>query len=162
MLPLSLRFTLFPYTTLFRSLVKLPWLFTAALAPVSVPPKLLAKMLSPLVVDRKSTRLNSSNVAISYAVFGLTKKISWANVPLTVLVPPSCSVRPPSSPKPVELNAAPPCAIVVPDPLCVPPDRSEEHTSELQSRGHIGRRLLLEITNQAVEVLTPNVPQRTG
>src|SRR6202045_3087697 len=51
--------------------------------------------------DRKSTRLNSSHVAISYAVFCLKKK------------------------------------------------RSEEHTSELQSRGHLVCRLLLEKNSRA-------------
>src|SRR3954447_22156456 len=43
-------------------------------------------------------------------------------VPIGVLVPPSCRVRPPSSEKLVVENAAPPCAIVVPDPLSRPPD----------------------------------------
>src|SRR6266576_4833864 len=57
------RSTLFPYTTLFRS----P---TTGSAPVRSPP-------SPPVwssEDRKSTRLNSSHVEISYAVFCLKKK----------------------------------------------------------------------------------------
>src|SRR5690625_5795103 len=36
--------------------------------------KRIMKDVSPDVVDRKSTRLNSSHVAISYAVFCLTKK----------------------------------------------------------------------------------------
>src|SRR5690625_5716630 len=35
------------------------------------------------VIDRKSTRLNSSHVAISYAVFCLKKKISRAISPTT-------------------------------------------------------------------------------
>ena len=50
-------------------------------------------------------------------------RLIWTLVPLAVLVPPSCSVRPPSSPKFVKVNAAPPCAIVVPEPLCVPPEK---------------------------------------
>src|SRR5258707_8073972 len=86
------RSTLFPYTTLFRS--------TLAVSPAigSAPPNtrrgragesaLLddpgiavwigevgeARVTSPLGVDRKSTRLNSSHANISYAVFCLKKK----------------------------------------------------------------------------------------
>src|SRR5215510_5790929 len=57
------RSTLFPYTTLFRSTTRsvhhsgCDW-YSA----------------SPGTSDRKSTRLNSSHVAISYAVFCLKKK----------------------------------------------------------------------------------------
>src|SRR3989442_11931499 len=59
------RSTLFPYTTLFRSWIPLvstghgPWHFHNS---------------SPSKGDRKSTRLNSSHVRISYAVFCLKKK----------------------------------------------------------------------------------------
>src|SRR5690349_24517964 len=66
------RSTLFPYTTLFRSLQlgsgegemegHLPWGNEVAHGPT----------------DRKSTRLNSSHVEISYAVFCLKKKIITA------------------------------------------------------------------------------------
>src|SRR5437870_7163490 len=59
--PLS---TLFPYTTLFRS-----WCCPQTLAMVR-PVSSRARRTS----DRKSTRLNSSHVAISYAVFCLKKK----------------------------------------------------------------------------------------
>src|SRR5262245_53309241 len=52
-------------------------------------------------------------------------KSSRTNVPLAVLLPPSCNVRPPSSAKLVLLNAAPPCASVVPEPLCVPPENAD-------------------------------------
>src|SRR3712207_6866128 len=89
------RSTLFPYTTLFRSLGSSgrPSLSGAA---SDMPPSvllsggdgsrdrvgrlaLLALVLVPLavvrrVVDRKSTRLNSSHANISYAVFCLKKK----------------------------------------------------------------------------------------
>src|SRR5260221_5206088 len=74
------RSTLFPYTTLFRSLETLSYDPYAFL----VVPRLLAAlvMLPALVVladtmgllDRKSTRLNSSHTVISYAVFCLKKK----------------------------------------------------------------------------------------
>ena len=50
---------------------------------------------------------------------GSLPPLSWicTGVPVARLVPPNFSVRPPSSEKPVELNVAPPCAIVVPAPL---------------------------------------------
>src|SRR6266702_7507772 len=57
------RSTLFPYTTLFRS-----WLRPGEGHP---PPTRAPPRVSE---DRKSTRLNSSHVAISYAVFCLKKK----------------------------------------------------------------------------------------
>src|SRR5438874_10316876 len=74
------RYTLFPYTTLFRSLFIL-----------SSPASCLHKQFHPPSsragatrtvhraktvdeTDRKSTRLNSSHVEISYAVFCLKKK----------------------------------------------------------------------------------------
>src|SRR5437868_8285422 len=60
------RSTLFPYTTLFRSLSSTR--FTVWLAQdVTRTPVLME-------TDRKSTRLNSSHVSISYAVFCLKKK----------------------------------------------------------------------------------------
>src|SRR5690606_40441319 len=61
------RSTLFPYTTLFRS-------SDARLPRPPLPP---TQSGSPdHAVDRKSTRLNSSHVKISYAVFCLKKKIT--------------------------------------------------------------------------------------
>src|SRR2546428_10280869 len=62
------RSTLFPYTTLFRSL-------RAGVAERC--PYAAARHVRPLVEraeDRKSTRLNSSHDQISYAVFCLKKK----------------------------------------------------------------------------------------
>src|SRR5439155_6934733 len=61
------RSTLFPYTTLFRSFAHDDQ--PGFLVLRSVPVHLLGEMR-----DRKSTRLNSSHVAISYAVFCLKKK----------------------------------------------------------------------------------------
>src|SRR3989442_6762818 len=72
------RSTLFPYTTLFRS----PGDFTAGDKAVSFELSEPRARLSPLICfedvipDRKSTRLNSSHVRISYAVFCLKKKNS--------------------------------------------------------------------------------------
>src|SRR5262245_64564330 len=65
------RSTLFPYTTLFRSVVdgndrgRDPR--DAGARPVAVAAEVVAR-------DRKSTRLNSSHLGISYAVFCLKKK----------------------------------------------------------------------------------------
>src|SRR3989442_10041162 len=64
------RSTLFPYTTLFRSpAVYLNDVFTL---PVNISG--LPGISLPCGLDRKSTRLNSSHVRISYAVFCLKKK----------------------------------------------------------------------------------------
>src|SRR5215472_11228344 len=59
------RSTLFPYTTLFRSRASMPR-FPETPRPAERP-LLRAE-------DRKSTRLNSSHLGISYAVFCLKKK----------------------------------------------------------------------------------------
>src|SRR5437899_9694863 len=68
------RSTLFPYTTLFRS---------------QVDPQVLAERFLHLlalvetqqaVIDRKSTRLNSSHLGISYAVFCLKKKKKFNHI----------------------------------------------------------------------------------
>src|SRR5258705_7037506 len=67
------RSTLFPYTTLFRS----PTAPSATQTPqttVSSTPS--APPPTHAVGDRKSTRLNSSHLGISYAVFCLKKKNS--------------------------------------------------------------------------------------
>src|SRR5258708_14491030 len=80
------RSTLFPYTTLFRSLVILEGLFAQrkAYAQACSPSTLIIACIQrPLSgatsrvdgeQDRKSTRLNSSHQIISYAVFCLKKK----------------------------------------------------------------------------------------
>src|SRR3989442_9563981 len=72
------RSTLFPYTTLFRSLYAHA---ASALARVFVYSRALAvavlghdEQVRVVLRDRKSTRLNSSHVRISYAVFCLKKK----------------------------------------------------------------------------------------
>src|SRR5262245_62918553 len=60
------RSTLFPYTTLFRS--RAPDQGDRGHRHVSAP------RAGPRARDRKSTRLNSSHLGISYAVFCLKKK----------------------------------------------------------------------------------------
>src|SRR5437870_13062087 len=70
--------TLFPYTTLFRSLLprSVPGFASAGRRYGAVRLRTGVRPLSLVVgaADRKSTRLNSSHVAISYAVFCLKKK----------------------------------------------------------------------------------------
>src|SRR5699024_11536740 len=100
LLPLPPCSILFPYTTLFRSYVH-PLSFCAKL--FNVKNNLIHNSLDVIVtylhnfhkwheyvhhhflynepsLDRKSTRLNSSHVSISYAVFCLKKKISNHNI----------------------------------------------------------------------------------
>src|SRR5258705_4704777 len=78
------RSTLFPYTTLFRSTEGASFEPGARRGargsasvpqnrdPVLPPPAQLTRV--EILVDRKSTRLNSSHLGISYAVFCLKKK----------------------------------------------------------------------------------------
>src|SRR5256885_3647244 len=77
------RSTLFPYTTLFRSLKRLklgpllptlPERLALARAQQMDYVAFLTLLLADEVQDRKSTRLNSSHLVISYAVFCLKKK----------------------------------------------------------------------------------------
>src|SRR5437660_6177653 len=89
------RSTLFPYTTLFRS-ARHDERSAAREALVRVASEVRAEWLLELFPyevrrarggDRKSTRLNSSHVAISYAVFCLKKKktlIGPSSRPLTI------------------------------------------------------------------------------
>src|SRR5437868_9984735 len=70
--------TLFPYTTLFRSCGRVE---TGGFACRRIVGQRGARVQAPLIIsdggrsgDRKSTRLNSSHVSISYAVFCLKKK----------------------------------------------------------------------------------------
>src|SRR5256885_11504858 len=94
------RSTLFPYTTLFRSRFAFHICFggeceaafrfyarilggeltllTYADSPMAatVPAEWGSKVVHATLTDRKSTRLNSSHLVISYAVFCLKKKIN--------------------------------------------------------------------------------------
>src|SRR5699024_11474859 len=78
--------TLFPYTTLFRSgksfaaKRELVNVFLATkdriivVDPMGEYSPLIKRLGGQVIEDRKSTRLNSSHVSISYAVFCLIKK----------------------------------------------------------------------------------------
>src|SRR3712207_7638584 len=84
------RSTLFPYTTLFRSRLAVPGvllvagtlLYVLATEQGQISIASVCASLNPVVtvglslalLDRKSTRLNSSHANISYAVFCLKKK----------------------------------------------------------------------------------------
>src|SRR5947199_3729655 len=70
------RSTLFPYTTLFRSVR--PYYISSTGGPkwskVVVRDRCQKIAVMSIRADRKSTRLNSSHLGISYAVFCLKKK----------------------------------------------------------------------------------------
>src|SRR2546426_2631465 len=87
------RSTLFPYTTLFRSGwkiardngVRFEWRYQATVLALLLGLGFVCRLgadgaiflvgiREPMLTDRKSTRLNSSHLVISYAVFCLKKK----------------------------------------------------------------------------------------
>src|SRR5438874_5970801 len=88
MIPRPPRSTLFPYTTLFRSVVGVygfgwsagltmfNYWFDGLTALAAITAALVPRAVRETETkrDRKSTRLNSSHVEISYAVFCLKKK----------------------------------------------------------------------------------------
>src|SRR5256885_9336567 len=78
------RSTLFPYTTLFRSSAWNDGAMTALMNIVSNTHIMFGSdypFLSAKEADRKSTRLNSSHLVISYAVFCLKKKTHRVDLP---------------------------------------------------------------------------------
>src|SRR5215510_9217091 len=158
------RSTLFPYTTLFRSA---PGRDRETVPRCARSRRRGRRRARRSASDRKSTRLNSSHVAISYAVFCLKKKKERT---LMRLPPKPCSARrdicsrffflmirrPPRSTlfpyttlfrsrrrarRSARLPCRRPAAAGEPCPgpssFSRPRRRSEEHTSELQSRGHL-------------------------
>src|SRR5947199_3607343 len=93
--------TLFPYTTLFRSRGSHPrgggpaggrcqqWLDAPAAPPrdaAVLPPGGNDRGADRLFRDRKSTRLNSSHLGISYAVFCLKKKKLNSQLGITLVL----------------------------------------------------------------------------
>src|SRR2546426_7877953 len=92
------RSTLFPYTTLFRShhqaaaisLTAWPSLYvgvelfpSAKIEVTNAKVGAVRNLKRLLQRDRKSTRLNSSHLVISYAVFCLKKKIKMNNISIS-------------------------------------------------------------------------------
>src|SRR2546426_4092829 len=67
------RSTLFPYTTLFRSTISLDPATPVGRDSARIELRTDSPQY-PSLTDRKSTRLNSSHLVISYAVFCLKKK----------------------------------------------------------------------------------------
>src|SRR5256885_8578919 len=85
------RSTLFPYTTLFRSIGQLALELLRNPGVVCVQEgQPLARRLARGPIDRKSTRLNSSHLVISYAVFCLKKKNC---TPTSTSLPLSCTIN---------------------------------------------------------------------
>src|SRR5256885_9853712 len=84
------RSTLFPYTTLFRSIRRDAVCPNGAAGIKSVPtdPEHAGADHAQHHVDRKSTRLNSSHLVISYAVFCLKKKQLNQNSMVLMLLEP--------------------------------------------------------------------------
>src|SRR5258705_6112435 len=80
------RSTLFPYTTLFRSLSQkaIPREINPFFAIVIAYAVGIFACLVCALIDRKSTRLNSSHLGISYAVFCLKKKKKTKHTALLV------------------------------------------------------------------------------
>src|SRR5258705_8312597 len=69
------RSTLFPYTTLFRSFYCFKFTFVRLSANDAIVEVKKERGVDRVFIkDRKSTRLNSSHLGISYAVFCLKKK----------------------------------------------------------------------------------------
>src|SRR5205807_6821091 len=85
------RPTLFPYTTLFRSLsfstFEYFWLaFLGLMCATLVARSSPVKAIAGMFIDRKSTRLNSSHLVISYAVFCLKKKKTNFSIVILLLI----------------------------------------------------------------------------
>src|SRR5256885_9860313 len=85
------RSTLFPYTTLFRSMLSAPSQTSTRSRHVApyIPLRARRRIGGR---DRKSTRLNSSHLVISYAVFCLKKKKKLPRQhpePINFTLPPS-------------------------------------------------------------------------
>src|SRR5256885_1558025 len=99
------RSTLFPYTTLFRSLDDVWWGELARLLPELAPGRPALVLSDETAVrtrlfeavarlgDRKRTRLNSSHLVISYAAFCLKKKKTRLQDSRAPLVPSTVTCR---------------------------------------------------------------------
>src|SRR2546426_8399930 len=75
------RSTLFPYTTLFRSDLKANEIVSEIFLPPAKGVRAANYEVRQKASDRKSTRLNSSHLVISYAVFCLKKKNETRQTP---------------------------------------------------------------------------------
>src|SRR3990172_6902535 len=124
------RSTLFPYTTLFRSPVET----TSRTMVVLYPSSSSVAPSTPLITDRKSTRLNSSHGYISYTLF-----FFFFNDPATTEIY-TLSLHdalPISSRNNLAHDGGAVPFLIQRCTVHTLNHRSEEHTSELQSRLHL-------------------------
>src|SRR3989442_4189398 len=87
------RSTLFPYTTLFRS-TGARKVSRGQMEFVDYYLRSRGACLDLYTLDRKSTRLNSSHVRISYAVFCLKKKTQLNILSVLTAYCHACSIKP--------------------------------------------------------------------
>src|ERR1035438_3306210 len=103
--------------------------------------------------DRKSTRLNSSHLGISYAVFCLKKKMTVRGHEymffLMIRRPPRSTLFPYTTLFRSAIGADDEIRLDCTECQGSNGHRSEEHTSELQSLRHLVCRLLLEKKNDS-------------
>src|SRR6476660_8650376 len=120
-------------------LVKVPALFITAAVPSSATPRLAVEIVSaPVVASVNVAPLRIVSVPEPTAlnpVLGLVAfRLMPTEVPLVVLAPFSCSVRPPSNPL-LPLNVAPCKSIVVPALVCGPPGSCDAGTTRTVGPG---------------------------
>src|SRR5204863_8699550 len=114
--------------------------FTCAVTPLYTPTTFCVAVFRPLLLFFSMKRPPPTSALFPYTTLFRSFNWIWALVPVTVLVPPSCSVRPPSSENPVELN------------------RSAARTSELPSRRALARGILQDTETVSVPVSVTRPP----
>src|SRR5215217_8655190 len=109
--------------------------------PAPVPPS--TEVAVPVTPLRAPVTPFKPALAFALTPFWLTLAAALRVAPTPATVPPTAVVRPAvGRPRPRVSTVAPPVRATLP-PVCSRP-RSEEHTSELQSRQYLVCRLLLE------------------
>ena len=109
-------------------------------APLSALPRLTALIVNPLlgglIIERCSATIvsmpepGSLTLVFGLALFRLIETVVPRRRAGAAQLQRPTTIQP----KTVELNAAPPCASVVPDPLCVPPDKVDSTRSPSPSQ----------------------------
>src|SRR3989449_4627041 len=149
------RSTLFPYTTLFRSITTMPIFGSAAAQPERINGR-TASMAHVMGLSRARTAIHagmaaSGTSAVLRKIIGrerkpsIEKKSPWLFTEKARAM--EMAVRPTPNKSPIRMiTATPPKPVTgcTPNRYATPRIRSEEHTSELQSRLHLVCRLLLE------------------
>ena len=141
--------------------MKVPSLFTAAPAPLSAAPRLLVMMFKSaargLVVERRSLG-DRQRPGADFAHAGVRVEVVQVDLDKRprrragAAQSAATARRPDQSSS--EVNAAPPCASVVPDPLCVPPENAE---SPLAVNVPVPERRPLDCTKDSVVDAPANV-----